>query len=104
MEPLKINSILADWPEKHENTIFEAIIRGSKHLLQSNADKVTILLCKIEDELLSFECILNRSDIKRSLKKALDFFIHLEAFEKCAEIKSILDSLPKNFNKTLTNI
>jgi transcription initiation factor IIE alpha subunit len=95
------NQSVYDWLKENQYVIFSELIRYSKKLLDENLDIVqAIMVSNLSDNIVF---IIKRDNVKLTLDKAMEYFMDMEEYEKCAEIRD-LDILIQNLENEATNI
>jgi|APGre2960657373_1045057.scaffolds.fasta_scaffold23368_7 transcription initiation factor IIE alpha subunit len=95
------NQSVYDWLKENQYVIFSELIRYSKKLLDENLDMVqAIMVSNLSDNIVF---IIKRDNVKLTLDKAMEYFMDMEEYEKCAEIRD-LDILIQNLENEATNI
>jgi hypothetical protein len=89
------------WLEENRYIIFSELVRYSKKLLSENLDDVQAIMVSNHYDNLVF--ILKRENLKLTLDKAMEYFMDIEEYEKCAEIRD-LDILIQNLENETANI
>jgi len=95
------NQSVYDWLKENQYVIFSELIRYSKKLLDENLDMVqAIMVSNLSDNIVF---IIKRDNVKLTLDKAMEYFMEMEEYEKCAEIRD-LDILIQNLENEARNI
>ena len=95
------NQSVTEWLKENQYVIFSELIRYSKKLLDENLDTVqAIMVSNLSDNIVF---IIKRDNVKLTLDKAMEYFMDMEEYEKCAEIRD-LDILIQNLENEATNI
>ena len=95
------NQSVYDWLKENQYVIFSELIRYSKKLLDEYLDTVqAIMVSNLSDNIVF---IIKRDNVKLTLDKAMEYFMDMEEYEKCAEIRD-LDILIQNLENEATNI
>ena len=95
------NQSVYDWLKENQYVIFSELIRYSKKLLDENLDMVqAIMVSNLSDNIVF---IIKRDNVKLTLDKAMEYFMDMEEYEKCAEIRD-LDILIQNLENETGNI
>ena len=77
------------------------ILHEFEKLLDENLDTVqAIMVSNLSDNIVF---IIKRDNVKLTLDKAMEYFMDMEEYEKCAEIRD-LDILIQNLENEATNI
>ena len=92
------NQSVYDWLKENQYVIFSELIRYSKKLLDENLDMVqAIMVSNLSDNIVF---IIKRDNVKLTLDKAMDFFMDIEEYEKCAEIRDLYILIENLKNET----
>ena len=95
------NQSVTEWLKENQYIIFSELVRYSKKLIKENLDFIqAIMVSNLHDNIVF---IIKRDNIKLTLDKAFDFFMDIEEYEKCAEIRD-LNILIQNLQNEATNI
>jgi hypothetical protein len=95
------NQSVYNWLKENQYVIFSELVRFSKKLLNEKLDFVqAIMVSNLSDNIVF---IIKRDNVKLTLDKAMDYFMDIEEYEKCAEIRD-LDILIQNLENEATNI
>lgn len=95
------NQSVNGWLEENRYIIFSELVRYSKKLLTEDLDNVQAIMVSNYYDNLVF--ILKRENLKLTLEKAMEYFMDIEEYEKCAEIRD-LDILIQNLENETGNI
>jgi hypothetical protein len=95
------NQSVNDWLEENRYIIFSELVRYAKKLLTENLDNVQAIMVSNYYDNLVF--ILKRENLKLTLEKAMEYFMDIEEYEKCAQIRD-LDILIQNLENETGNI
>jgi len=95
------NQSVNGWLEENRYIIFSELVRYSKKLLTENLDNVQAIMVSNHYDNLVF--ILKKENLKLTLDKAMEYFLDVEEYEKCAEIRD-LDILIQNLENEAGNI
>ena len=95
------NESVTEWLIENQYVIFSELIRYSKKLLKENLSFIqAIMVSNLSDNIVF---IIKRDNVKLTLDKAMEYFMDMEEYEKCAEIRD-LDILIQNLENEATNI
>jgi transcription initiation factor IIE alpha subunit len=95
------NQSVYNWLKENQYVIFSELVRFSKKLLNEKLDFVqAIMVSNLSDNIVF---IIKRDNVKLTLDKAMEYFMDMEEYEKCAEIRD-LDILIQNLENEATNI
>jgi hypothetical protein len=92
------NQSLTDWLKQNQYIIFSELIRFSKKLLKENLTFIqAIMVSNLYDNIVF---IIKRDNVKLTLDKAMDFFMDIEEYEKCVEIRDLYILIENLKNET----
>ena len=94
------NQSVNGWLEENRYIIFSELVRYAKKLLTEKLDNVQAIMVSNHYDNLVF--ILKKENIKLTLDKAMEYFMDVEEYEKCAEIRD-LDILIQNLENETGN-
>ncbi len=95
------NQSVNDWLEENRYIIFSELVRYAKKLLTEKLDNVQAIMVSNYYDNLVF--ILKKENLKLTLEKAMEYFMDIEEYEKCAQIRD-LDILIQNLENETGNI
>ncbi len=82
------NQSVSNWMKENKYIIFSEILRYARILLESNEEVVqAILISNLSDNIV---IILRKSDLDMTLELAMEYFLSIEEYEKCAEIRDLM--------------
>jgi len=94
---------ISNWLRNNKYVIFSELLRFSKILIEQNLDTIqAIMISNYQDNIVF---ILKKENLENVLEKAFNFFMDIEEYEKCAEIRdlNILIENLKNESKDIKN-
>ena len=92
------NQSVTEWLKENQYVIFSELIRYSKKLLKENLSFVqAIMVSNLSDNIVF---IIKQDNVKLTLDKAMDFFMNIEEYEKCAEIRDLYILIENLKNET----
>ena len=95
------NQSLTSWLSENKYIVYSELIRYCDKLLKDNLKEVqAIMVSNLSDNIVF---IIKRDNVKLTLDKAMEYFMDMEEYEKCAEIRD-LDILIQNLENEATNI
>ena len=95
------NYSLSEWLQDNKYIIYSELLRFTKILLENKLDTLqAIMVSNLSDNIVF---VLKRNNINITLKKAMDYFMSIEEYEKCAEIRD-LNILIQNLENETANI
>ena len=85
------NESVSNWLYKNQYVIFSELIRYSKKLIKENLNVIqAIMVSNLSDNIVF---IIKKDNVKLTLDKAMDYFLEIEEYEKCSEIRDLLNEL-----------
>ncbi len=103
MEPIILhidlgNQSLTSWLSENKYIVYSELIRYCDKLLKDNLKEVqAIMVSKLSDNIVF---IIKRDNVKLTLDKAMDFFMDIEEYEKCSEIRNLYILIENLKNET----
>jgi len=92
------NQSIPNWLNENQYVIFSELIRFSEKLIKEKLEFVqAIMISNLSDNIVF---ILKRDNVKFTLDKAMDFFMDIEEYEKCAEIRNLYILIENLKNET----
>jgi phage anti-repressor protein len=92
------NQPVLEWLKQNQYIIFSELIRYSDKLLKENLNFIqAIMVSNISDNIVF---IVKKENLKLTLDKAMDFFMDIEEYEKCAEIRDLYILIENLKNET----
>lgn len=92
------NQPVLEWLKENQYIIFSELIRYSEKLLKENLNFIqAIMVSNISDNIVF---IVKKENLKLTLDKAMDFFMDIEEYEKCAEIRDLYILIENLKNET----
>jgi len=86
-----VNESVSKWLHQNQYIIFSELIRYSKKLIKENLNDIqAIMVSNLSDNIVF---IVKRDNVKLTLDKAMDYFLEIEEYEKCSEIRDLLNKL-----------
>jgi hypothetical protein len=81
------NQSLSHWLKENKYTIYSELLRFARKLLEDKLDTLqAIMVSNLSDNIVF---VLKRKNLDITLNKAMDFFMDIEEYEKCAEIRDL---------------
>lgn len=85
------NQSVYSWLKQNRYVIFSEIIRYSSKMIEDDIKVVQAIIISNSYDNIVF--ILKKENIKNSLQKAMEYFLEIEEYEKCSEIRDLLNKL-----------
>ena len=81
------NQHLSKWLKENRYIIYSELIRYSEKLIKEKIQIIqAIIVSNLYDNIVF---IIKRDNVKLTLDKAMEYFLSIEEFEKCAEIRDL---------------
>jgi hypothetical protein len=85
------NQSVYSWLKENPYIIFSEIVRYCKKIVDEKLDIVqSIIVSNLYDNIVF---IIKKENINLALNKAMEYFLQIEEYEKCSEIRDILNRL-----------
>ena len=82
------NQSISNWIKENKYIIFSEILRYIRILLESDEDSIQVLLISnLADNIV---LMVKRTEVELSLNLAMEYFMEIEEYEKCAEIRDLM--------------
>lgn len=82
------NQSLSSWIKENKYIIFSEILRYIRILLESKEESIQVLLISnLADNIV---LMIKRDEVSKSLNLAMEYFMGIEEYEKCAEIRDLM--------------
>jgi hypothetical protein len=82
------NQSLSNWIKENKYIIFSEILRYIRILLESDEESIQVLLISnLADNIV---LMAKRTEVELSLNLAMEYFMEIEEYEKCAEIRDLM--------------
>jgi hypothetical protein len=92
------NQSLTNWLKENKYIIYSELIRYCEKLLTENLLSVqAIMISNLYDNIVF---LIKKDNVKLTLDKAMDFFIDIEEYEKCAQIRNLYILIENLKNET----
>lgn len=92
------NQSVTNWLKENQYVIFSELIRYSKKLIENNLDFIQAIMVSNFSDNIVF--IVKKENVKLTLDKAMEYFMDIEEYEKCAEIRDLFILIQKSKNET----
>ena len=92
------NQSLASWLRENKYVIFSELVRYSEKMIKLGLESIqAIMVSNLSDNVVF---IIQRKDLQFTLEKAMDYFLSMEEYEKCAEIRDLYILIENLKNET----
>jgi protein-arginine kinase activator protein McsA len=89
---------VSSWLKRNQYVIFSELVRYSNKLIKEKLSFVqAIMVSNLKDNIVF---IIKKENVKLTLDKAMDFFMDIEEYEKCAEIRDLYILIENLKNET----
>ena len=85
------NQSVYSWIKQNRYIIFSEIVRYSSKMIEDGIKVIQAIIVSNSYDNIVF--IIKKENIKMSLEKAMDYFLEIEEYEKCSEIRDLLNKL-----------
>jgi hypothetical protein len=85
------NQSVYSWIKQNRYIIFSEIVRYSSKMIEDDIKVIQAIIVSNSNDNIVF--LIKKENIKMSLKKAMDYFLEIEEYEKCSEIRDLLNKL-----------
>lgn len=92
------NESVSHWLKRNQYVIFSELVRYSTKLIKEKLSFVQAIMVSNSSDNIVF--IIKRENVKLTLDKAMDFFMDIEEYEKCAEIRDLYILIENQKNET----
>lgn len=94
------NQQLSKWLKQNRYIIYSELIRYSEKLIKEKLDSIqAIMVSNVYDNIVF---IIRKESLNLTLERAMDYFMSIEEYEKCAKIRDLVELI--NNEKTNSNI
>lgn len=93
------NESVSHWLKRNQYVIFSELVRYSAKLIKDKLNFVQAIMVSNLDDNIVF--IIKKENVKLSLDKAMSFFMDIEEYEKCAEIRDLYILIQNLQNETI---
>jgi hypothetical protein len=92
------NQSLSSWLRENKYVIFSELVRYSEKMIKLGLESIqAIMVSNLSDNVVF---IIQRKDLQITLDKAMDYFLSMEEYEKCAEIRNLYILIQNLKNET----
>ena len=92
------NQSVSNWLRENKYIIFSELIRYADKLIKDDLELIqAIMVSNLADNIVF---ILKRENVDVMLDKAMEYFMEIEEYEKCAEIRNLYILIQKLNNET----
>ena len=95
------NQSLTSWLRDNKYVVYSELIRFSEMLVKQNLDQIqAIMVSNLADNIVF---VIKKETVHITIRKAMDFFLEQEEFEKCAQIRDLQILIEKISNESTNN-
>lgn len=92
------NQSVSNWLRENKYIIFSELIRYADKLIKDDLELIqAIMISNLADNIVF---ILKKENVDVMLDKAMEYFMEIEEYEKCAEIRNLYILIQKLNNET----
>lgn len=92
------NQSLSSWLRENKYVIFSELVRYSEKMVKLGLESIqAIMVSNLSDNVVF---IIQRKDLQFTLEKAMDYFLSMEEYEKCSEIRDLYILIQNLKNET----
>jgi hypothetical protein len=92
------NQSLSSWLRENKYVIFSELVRYSEKMVKLGLESIqAIMVSNLSDNVVF---IIQRKDLQFTLDKAMNYFLSMEEYEKCAEIRDLYILIENLKNET----
>jgi hypothetical protein len=92
------NQSVSNWLRENKYIIFSELVRYADKLIKDDLELIqAIMVSNLADNIVF---ILKRENIDLMLDKAMEYFMSIEEYEKCAEIRNLYILIQKSKDET----
>lgn len=85
------NQSVQSWLKDNKYIVFSEILRYSEKLLKDDMDSIqAILVSNLSDNVVF---LIKKEELSITLNKAMDYFLSIEEYEKCAKARDLINRL-----------
>ena len=87
------------WLGKNRYVIYSELVRYSEKLLDENLESIQAIMVSNSYDNLVF--VLKKKNLNITLNKCMDYFMEIEEYEKCAQIRDLYILIQNLQNETI---
>ena len=87
------------WLSKNRYVIYSELVRYSEKLLNENLESIQAIMVSNSYDNLVF--VLKKKNLNITLNKCMDYFMEIEEYEKCAQIRDLYILIQNLQNETI---
>jgi hypothetical protein len=85
------NQSLQSWLKDNRYIIYSELVRFAEKLIKNKLDFIqAVMISNLSDNVVF---IIKKENVNITLEKAMDYFLSIEEYEKCAKIRDLINKL-----------
>lgn len=85
------NQSLQSWLKDNRYIIYSELVRFSEKLIKNKLDFIqAVMISNLSDNVVF---IIKKENVNLTLEKAMNYFLSIEEYEKCAKIRDLINRL-----------
>lgn len=85
------NQSLQSWLKENKYIIYSELVRFSEKLIKNKLDFIqAVMISNLSDNVVF---IIKKENVNLTLEKAMNYFLSIEEYEKCAKIRDLINKL-----------
>jgi hypothetical protein len=85
------NQSLQSWLKENRYIIYSELVRFSEKLIKNKMDLIqAVMVSNLSDNVVF---IIKKENVNLTLEKAMNYFLSIEEYEKCAKIRDLINQL-----------
>ncbi len=85
------NQSLQSWLKENRYIIYSELVRFSEKLIKNKMDLIqAVMVSNLSDNV---DFIIKKENVNLTLEKAMNYFLSIEEYEKCAKIRDLINQL-----------
>ncbi len=85
------NQSLQSWLKENRYIIYSELVRFSEKLIKNKMDFIqAVMVSNLSDNVVF---IIKKENVNLTLEKAMNYFLSIEEYEKCAKIRDLMNQL-----------
>lgn len=85
------NQSLQSWLKENRYIIYSELVRFAEKLIKNKLDFIqAVMISNLSDNVVF---IIKKENVNLTLEKAMNYFLSIEEYEKCAKIRDLINKL-----------
>lgn len=85
------NQSLQSWLKDNRYIIYSELVRFAEKLIKNKLDFIqAVMISNLSDNVVF---IIKKENVNLTLEKAMNYFLSIEEYEKCAKIRDLINKL-----------